>query len=128
MPFCPKCRAEYEYGVAKCEDCDAPLVSQLPEAKKDETFNSDNSEVVHLCTVNNETEAVLMCDLLKQAGIEASYRSPWVSRYYIGVTIDQAFTWGEIMVLDKDYDTAKEIVDEYLKDIDNKKTEKKQEE
>ena len=30
MPFCPKCRAEYEGGVTRCSDCDEALVAELP--------------------------------------------------------------------------------------------------
>jgi hypothetical protein len=117
MPFCPKCRAEYEFGIAKCSDCLIPLVNRLPEPQKAEL----ESAVVHLCTVPNEFEAILICDILKQAGIEASYRSLKISRY-VNITIDELFKncWGGVIVLDKDYNTAKEIIDEYLKNIEEK--------
>ena len=31
MPFCPKCRYEYNPGVGVCPDCNEQLVSALPE-------------------------------------------------------------------------------------------------
>ncbi len=31
MPYCPKCKYEYEYGVGMCPDCDERLVDSLPE-------------------------------------------------------------------------------------------------
>ena len=30
MPFCPKCRCEYNVGVEKCIDCNVPLVLHRP--------------------------------------------------------------------------------------------------
>lgn len=30
MPFCPKCRYEYNPGVGRCPDCDEQLVDYLP--------------------------------------------------------------------------------------------------
>jgi hypothetical protein len=30
MPFCPECRTEYVLGVARCADCGAQLVAELP--------------------------------------------------------------------------------------------------
>jgi hypothetical protein len=125
MSFCPKCRAEYETGFARCADCEVPLVNKLPEPKQAEI----ESAVVHLCSVPNAIEAIFICDLLKQAGIEATYRALRTSQY-IAITRDDLFNqnWGEIIVLDKDYITAKEIVDTYLKDIENQKNEGKPEE
>jgi len=31
MPFCPKCRYEYQHGVTVCPDCGEKLVNSLPE-------------------------------------------------------------------------------------------------
>lgn len=30
MPFCPRCRCEYNVGVAECIDCHVPLVLHRP--------------------------------------------------------------------------------------------------
>jgi ribosomal protein L40E len=37
MPFCPNCRVEYVPGIAKCSDCDVPLVDELPPAPADDS-------------------------------------------------------------------------------------------
>ena len=36
MPFCPKCKYEYEFGVSTCPDCEEKLVASLPEENIDE--------------------------------------------------------------------------------------------
>ncbi len=33
MPFCPKCRYEYEFHVSVCPDCEEQLVGSLPEER-----------------------------------------------------------------------------------------------
>ena len=33
MPFCPKCRDEFQDWVKRCPDCDLPLVEKLAEDK-----------------------------------------------------------------------------------------------
>ena len=33
MPFCPRCRCEYNVGVEQCVDCHVPLVLRRPERR-----------------------------------------------------------------------------------------------
>ena len=43
MPYCPKCKYEYERNVSKCPDCEVELVATLPEFadyKRDEDVSS----------------------------------------------------------------------------------------
>ena len=95
MPFCPKCKAEYEFGVGKCSDCQIPLVSQLPEQQKNDNLESN---LVSLTIVNNEIEAIFICDLLNQAGIEASYRSSLPSgKAKLFLQETPYFGWNEIL-------------------------------
>jgi len=35
MPYCPKCKTEYNAGVKECSDCNALLVEKLPEEPKE---------------------------------------------------------------------------------------------
>ena len=32
--FCPECRSEYRGGIARCNDCDVPLVAQLEDEQR----------------------------------------------------------------------------------------------
>ncbi len=38
MPWCPKCKVEYQEGYTHCTDCNIPLVESLIEAEATETF------------------------------------------------------------------------------------------
>jgi hypothetical protein len=33
LPFCPKCRCEYNVGVEECVDCHVPLVLRRPDRR-----------------------------------------------------------------------------------------------
>jgi hypothetical protein len=33
LPFCPRCRSEYNVGVAECIDCHVPLVLHRPQRR-----------------------------------------------------------------------------------------------
>ena len=33
MPFCPRCRCEYNVGVERCVDCHVPLVLRRPQRR-----------------------------------------------------------------------------------------------
>jgi hypothetical protein len=57
--FCPKCRTEYIEGVTACDDCQTPLVPELPP----ETENEPVTELAHyekvLVTYNASDIALL---------------------------------------------------------------------
>ena len=141
MPFCPKCKAEYVVGITKCSDCEIPLVNALPiEPYQDEhNVNLDNqpneaeveSSMVYLCTINNEIEAIILRDLLKEAGIASSCQNNSIVRYFnpgLAGPEDTNFGRNDIMVLDNDYKAAKRIAQDYFKSIENREKEEKSEE
>ena len=135
MPFCPKCKAEYEVGIRKCSDCDIPLVNSLSKTQpvilsdispdtqpENQDEESRDAEIVSLCIVTNELEAILFCDLLKQAGIESSYRaSPLSMPTTRFLQEGQNNYLQEILVLDNDYDAAKQFADDYFKSLEENK-------
>ena len=41
MPFCPRCRCEYNVGVEQCVDCHVPLVLRRPERRPLFDFDFD---------------------------------------------------------------------------------------
>lgn len=123
MPFCPKCKAEYEVGFAQCSDCQIPLMDQLPEEKDEPVPEAELVSVIH---VANESEAVFYCEMLKEAGINATYRSFTIPAYD-GITESTPY-WGEVMVLDEDAEQADQIIVDYLKTIETQGIEEKPEE
>ncbi len=68
MPFCPKCRAEYETGTTRCSDCDELLVAELPplETEFSET-NFENWKCVANLTSTSYAEMIM--EALREAGI-----------------------------------------------------------
>ncbi|MDI6782624.1 MAG: hypothetical protein QME64_00835 [bacterium] len=123
MPFCPKCKAEYEVGVSKCSDCDIPLMVQLPEEKDEPVPEAD---LVPVINVTDESEAVFYCDLLRQAGINATFRSFTVPGY--PMVSEQIAHWGEVLVLDDDAEQADQIIVDYLKTLETQEIEETPEE
>lgn len=68
MPFCPKCRAEYEPGFTRCSDCDELLVAELPPL---ETEFSDTNYENWKCVANltSTSYAEMIMEGLREAGI-----------------------------------------------------------
>lgn len=52
MPFCPKCKCEYKYGITECSDCKIPLVDYLPN--EDEQISFEQSEALAYETLAEE--------------------------------------------------------------------------
>ncbi|MDP4094688.1 MAG: hypothetical protein Q8920_15190 [Bacillota bacterium] len=74
MPWCPKCRTEYEGWVKKCSDCGEDLVDELePEEKIEQTVYGQEA---FLTAVSDDIQADLLESLLKAYGIpiRKSYR------------------------------------------------------
>ncbi|MEZ5360222.1 MAG: hypothetical protein R3F48_15500 [Candidatus Zixiibacteriota bacterium] len=78
MPFCPKCRYEYEYGIGMCPDCDERLVESLPE-ESDESNGDDLAEQYNdwmlLAAVNSQYAAAMCHEGLLAKNIPAIVHS-----------------------------------------------------
>jgi hypothetical protein len=73
MPFCPKCRYEYESGVSVCPDCDEPLVAELPPLESDDP-SADLSRYrdwVQLARMSSPEYAELVLQALRSKDIPA---------------------------------------------------------
>jgi predicted amidophosphoribosyltransferase len=70
MPWCPKCKTEYENGYNLCSDCGSELVKELPEEAPVEY-----DKQILLTTVNNDMQASLLESLL------TAYKIPVYKRY-----------------------------------------------
>jgi hypothetical protein len=73
MPFCPKCRYEYEASVSKCPDCDEYLVSHLPPPREDE--EEDLGEWIHVATLSSTQSSQIVVEVLQSKGIPVVARS-----------------------------------------------------
>ncbi|HVP06262.1 MAG TPA: hypothetical protein VMS71_00365 [Candidatus Acidoferrum sp.] len=72
MPFCPKCRYEYQPDVTKCPDCDAWLVSSLPPEPEEEfDVPNDEREWIPLAKFPSHATATLVEEALESKGISA---------------------------------------------------------
>ncbi len=65
MPYCPACRTEYEDGVARCADCGARLVPELPPEPVAEW---DATEWVTVEEVGDEVAARIVEGYLLERG------------------------------------------------------------
>jgi hypothetical protein len=65
MPYCPKCRAEYVYGVRSCLDCEEPLVEELPP----DAGTTANVRFVTAFQARHVMEAHLIQGILEAEGI-----------------------------------------------------------
>lgn len=70
MPWCPKCRVEYDAGVSACYDCGCGLVDELGPSPEESLTRE-----AFLMRVSNENEFLVVASKLTQYGI------PTVKRY-----------------------------------------------
>ena len=73
MPFCPKCRYEYNVGITTCPDCDEPLVAELPPEIDDESiYDSANyDDWVQLARIASHEYANMIVEVLHSKEIPA---------------------------------------------------------
>lgn len=70
MPFCPKCKTEYEEGVTTCADCGEKLVRNLPKEpkSKDAPYIDDDKEAF-LVSVSEGFDTQMIEGSLRSANI-----------------------------------------------------------
>ncbi|HEY5586109.1 MAG TPA: DUF2007 domain-containing protein [Ruminiclostridium sp.] len=108
MPWCPKCRSEYEQGIKICKDCEIELVEQLDEVTVEESQDYDKE--AYLTTAANSIEAGMIEGLLESNGIPMLKKFRGVDGYldiYMGST-----NFGvDIYVPSKSLENAKDIIE-----------------
>ena len=67
MPFCPQCRSEYRPDVARCPECDATLVKELPPAPE---MIWDPRKWVTVEESGDESAARILEGFLAEAGLQ----------------------------------------------------------
>ena len=113
MPWCPKCGAEFEPGFTVCSDCNAVLVSQPPESLDLSSY----SDMVAVASLENEIEANILQSVLEEEGIHSNIHPLTISGYG-NIGEGGARCWGELLVLETDFDSAKFILTEYLNSLE----------
>ncbi len=115
MPFCPKCKAEYDEGFTTCADCYIPLVSDPPpkEAAGNEPSYTSAMRRVFLTTTSNNLENEMLIDLLNQEGIPAFSQEKEAGNYlniYMGYS-----SYGSELYVDKDdFEAAHAVVENFF--------------
>ena len=106
MPFCPRCNREFGLELRCCPECDGPLDQVPPE----------RDELVSIYEPPDQMAALSVAALLEEHGIRASAKSEQIAMYD-GLAMMLRPKWGKVLVLRSDAGRAREIVDEYLRDI-----------
>ena len=87
MPFCPKCRDEFQDWVELCPDCHVPLVDRL-QPTGGSTPASDRDRLVTIASFFHPEEAHLFSARLQAEGIRSAVIGDTVSGlYYFSPTI-----------------------------------------
>jgi hypothetical protein len=71
MPFCPKCRYEYEIGIGECPDCGARLVDHLPEERAETDDDRQYKDWIPLANLTSQQMAEMVLEALRAKDIPA---------------------------------------------------------
>jgi len=113
MPFCPKCRAEYVEGVDTCEDCQVPLVAELPPRDV-----PDYVDLVELQRVPDEVAGVMMKGVLENSGIEVVLWAAKIPAYNGIASTWSTYYWGKLLVPKEDLEISRKLLDDYLNSLE----------
>ena len=70
MPYCPKCRDEFQDWVKTCPDCRVALVAELPASSRSAKRGKASDSLVHIADAPNGTVAEMWAGLLKANQIQ----------------------------------------------------------
>lgn len=69
MPFCPKCRYEYQPGTDVCPDCDEKLVAEMPIESPVDEADDDVADWVPLARLTSHEYAEMVLTRLRDMQI-----------------------------------------------------------
>jgi hypothetical protein len=75
MPFCPKCRDEFQDWVKVCPDCGVALVDKLPEPPAPPEKEKFDDRIMRIATAPNEPIAYMWAGILENNGIYCLLKS-----------------------------------------------------
>lgn len=109
MPYCPKCRDEFQDWVKTCPDCRVPLVSELRSSSEaSKAAKVKRESLVHVANASNEPIARMWMESLYNNGIRSTMKG---GAYKPDMGSDSPFLPCEIYVLASQADRAREILD-----------------
>ncbi len=111
MPYCPKCRDEFQDWVEVCPDCQVALVDKLPPEPAKRKGRRD--PLVHIATTPNEAVAYLWAGILEENGIRCLIKSGQLRAAMYVLPFNQQ---SEIYVLASETDRATRILAPFLQD------------
>lgn len=123
MPYCPKCREEFQNWVMKCLDCGVPLVDILPDLPISEPEpplkpkqEPIKESLVHVAIAPSEPLAMMWAGVLEDAGIRALVKTGDLeAAYYVPSLLSSC----EIHVLESQADEARLILEPLIKDSES---------
>ena len=103
MPYCPKCRDEFQDWVKECPDCKVKLVDELPPLPEEVSREGD---LVQVATAPNEIEAQLWKNILEDNGIQSMIKVAESLNLYLSPLALKH----RLYVLEEDEQKAREIL------------------
>lgn len=104
MPYCPKCKAEYQDDVNTCTDCGVELVDALPEDFDPEA----DANYVKIYTLPGDVYAQMVKEALHNEGITCILKGDVVGSSLL--VHGSEGTQTDVYVQQKDQERAKEIL------------------
>lgn len=108
MPYCPECRYEYRDGIARCADCDAPLVETLP-ARSDRMHRP--LRLIELYS-GPSPEVRILEEALRQEGIPSLVRPVEPLVALVGKLVPAMFS--QLLISVEDYEEQRRVIDDCL--------------
>jgi hypothetical protein len=119
MPFCPNCETEYKGNVSVCPECGEHLIDTSVEDLEDLSEEMED-DMVLLYRSSGRANSDALMDALRDAGILYVFKASEDTGPRGKKTLYRtAFVDGEFFVNEEDYDTAKEIAESVLGDLED---------
>jgi Putative prokaryotic signal transducing protein len=115
MPYCPKCREEFQAWVKTCPDCRIALVTELPVESSPATGTASarksaggHEPLVHIADAPNGTVAEMWAGLLKVNQIQCLVKG---GNFRAEMNAHSPFLPSGIYVIASEAQRAREILD-----------------
>ena len=112
MPWCPKCKVEYQEGFTVCSDCRHELVEQaeVPEGGESDEEAPVPEEWAFLINFEDDREVIFIESLLRSFGIPMLRKYRGLGGYFKILTGMSTFGV-DLFVPESQLETAREILE-----------------